>query len=194
MIELQNGFLTQPRRLAAGFAAGITEALIIVTPFEVVKIRLQQQRGLDHSQMKYQVLIFSYASQSCIIHRGKNISAKVHPKSKTCQTSQRKMQAYCHILVAIVLYTTLVLLLLLYKSSMLAESSIRGTNSKCCYMALGDSTGQFRQRALHSFLLSGKNVKHPNLYYTQDILNLTRFTSTKSSHLKAPKTILRTSS
>lgn len=41
--------------MAAGFAAGITEALLIVTPFEVVKIRLQQQKGLAYSQLKYHV-------------------------------------------------------------------------------------------------------------------------------------------
>lgn len=35
--------------------AGITEALIIVTPFEVVKIRLQQQKGLAKEQLKYKV-------------------------------------------------------------------------------------------------------------------------------------------
>ncbi len=33
--------------------AGITEALIIVTPFEVVKIRLQQQKGMAKEQLKY---------------------------------------------------------------------------------------------------------------------------------------------
>lgn len=43
------------RRAAAGFAAGITEALVIVTPFEVVKIRLQQQKGLAYNQLKYHV-------------------------------------------------------------------------------------------------------------------------------------------
>lgn len=47
------GKLTDGRRMAAGFLAGITEALIIVTPFEVVKIRLQQQKGLSKDQMKY---------------------------------------------------------------------------------------------------------------------------------------------
>ena len=41
--------------MAAGFSAGITEALIIVTPFEVVKIRLQQQRGLARDQLRYKV-------------------------------------------------------------------------------------------------------------------------------------------
>ena len=52
---LQNGKLTEGRRLVAGFSAGITEALIIVTPFEVVKIRLQQQKGLARELLKYKV-------------------------------------------------------------------------------------------------------------------------------------------
>ena len=33
--------------------AGVTEALILVTPFEVVKIRLQQQTGVDKAALKY---------------------------------------------------------------------------------------------------------------------------------------------
>lgn len=52
---LQDGHLTEGRRLLAGFCAGITEALIIVTPFEVVKIRLQQQRGMRKQDMRYTV-------------------------------------------------------------------------------------------------------------------------------------------
>ena len=52
---LQDGHLTEARRLLAGFCAGITEALIIVTPFEVVKIRLQQQRGMRREDMRYTV-------------------------------------------------------------------------------------------------------------------------------------------
>lgn len=39
--------------MAAGAMAGVTEALVIVTPFEVVKIRLQQQRGMAQELMKY---------------------------------------------------------------------------------------------------------------------------------------------
>jgi solute carrier family 25 citrate transporter 1 len=35
--------------------AGITEALLIVTPFEVVKIRLQQQKGCEKTGLKYKV-------------------------------------------------------------------------------------------------------------------------------------------
>ena len=60
---LQYGHLTEGRRLVAGFAAGITEALVIVTPFEVVKIRLQQQRGMQRELMKYRVS--SNVAQSC---------------------------------------------------------------------------------------------------------------------------------
>jgi solute carrier family 25 citrate transporter 1 len=37
----------------AGMLAGVTEAILIVTPFEVVKIRLQAQLGLDKAQLKY---------------------------------------------------------------------------------------------------------------------------------------------
>jgi len=49
----KDGKLSDARRMGAGFLAGITEALIIVTPFEVVKIRLQQQKGLCKDTMKY---------------------------------------------------------------------------------------------------------------------------------------------
>lgn len=54
-ILLQDGKLSDVRRMGAGFAAGITEALVIVTPFEVVKIRLQQQRGMSKELLKYRV-------------------------------------------------------------------------------------------------------------------------------------------
>lgn len=37
----------------AGLGAGVTEALVIVTPFEVVKIRLQSQVGMDKAKLKY---------------------------------------------------------------------------------------------------------------------------------------------
>ncbi|CAN6320363.1 unnamed protein product [Urochloa humidicola] len=40
-------------RLASGFGAGVIEALLIVTPFEVVKIRLQQQKGLSPDLLRY---------------------------------------------------------------------------------------------------------------------------------------------
>jgi solute carrier family 25 citrate transporter 1 len=47
------GKVSKPRGFLAGMAAGVTEAIIIVTPFEVVKTRLQQQRGLDKEKHKY---------------------------------------------------------------------------------------------------------------------------------------------
>eukprot|EP01023_Acetabularia_acetabulum_P002322 TRINITY_DN10916_c0_g1_i10.p1 TRINITY_DN10916_c0_g1~~TRINITY_DN10916_c0_g1_i10.p1 ORF type:complete len:310 (-),score=42.41 TRINITY_DN10916_c0_g1_i10:847-1776(-) len=53
LLRDKDGNLTDARRLAAGFSAGILEALVIVTPFEVVKIRLQDQKGLAKNQLKY---------------------------------------------------------------------------------------------------------------------------------------------
>ena len=50
----KTGKLTCTRRLAAGFGAGVLEAVAIVTPFEVVKIRLQQQRQVGQESVKYQ--------------------------------------------------------------------------------------------------------------------------------------------
>lgn len=51
----QDGKLTQGARLMAGLGAGVSEALLIVTPFEVVKTRLQQQKGTDKALLKYRV-------------------------------------------------------------------------------------------------------------------------------------------
>ncbi|XP_037420569.1 mitochondrial succinate-fumarate transporter 1-like [Triticum dicoccoides] len=47
------GKVSAQGRLASGFGAGVLEALVIVTPFEVVKIRLQQQKGLSTDLLKY---------------------------------------------------------------------------------------------------------------------------------------------
>lgn len=55
LLREKDGSLKSSSRMLAGFMAGITEALIIVTPFEVVKIRLQQQKGLSREAMKYKV-------------------------------------------------------------------------------------------------------------------------------------------
>jgi ABC-type nickel/cobalt efflux system permease component RcnA len=44
LLRDKDGKLSTGARMGAGFMAGITEALVIVTPFEVVKIRLQQQK------------------------------------------------------------------------------------------------------------------------------------------------------
>uniref|UniRef100_A0A0D6R083 Mitochondrial succinate-fumarate transporter 1-like n=1 Tax=Araucaria cunninghamii TaxID=56994 RepID=A0A0D6R083_ARACU len=51
--DSQTGKLSTSSRMMAGFGAGVLEALVIVTPFEVVKIRLQQQRGLAREVLKY---------------------------------------------------------------------------------------------------------------------------------------------
>lgn len=48
------GHVSKLGGFAAGLGAGVTEAILIVTPFEVIKTRLQQQRGLDKSLLKYQ--------------------------------------------------------------------------------------------------------------------------------------------
>ena len=54
-LTMQDGNLSNFKRAGAGFAAGITEALIIVTPFEVVKIKLQQQKGTSKELLRYKV-------------------------------------------------------------------------------------------------------------------------------------------
>ncbi|KAJ0979371.1 hypothetical protein J5N97_014845 [Dioscorea zingiberensis] len=51
--DSDTGHLSQRGRVASGFGAGVLEALLIVTPFEVVKIRLQQQKGLSPELLKY---------------------------------------------------------------------------------------------------------------------------------------------
>ena len=47
-----DGNLSNGRRMLSGMLAGVTEALCIVTPFEVVKIRLQQQKGTVNLQYR----------------------------------------------------------------------------------------------------------------------------------------------
>ncbi|KAL7136204.1 hypothetical protein ABFS83_10G013700 [Erythranthe nasuta] len=51
--DLETGKISHHGRMLSGFGAGVLEALVIVTPFEVVKIRLQQQKGLSHELLKY---------------------------------------------------------------------------------------------------------------------------------------------
>lgn len=53
MFRSSDGTLTDGARLGAGLGAGVTEAMVIVTPFEVIKTRLQQQRGLAKEALKY---------------------------------------------------------------------------------------------------------------------------------------------
>lgn len=55
MLRDEQGKLTNSARLMAGLGAGVSEALLIVTPFEVVKTRLQQQKGSDKALLKYRV-------------------------------------------------------------------------------------------------------------------------------------------
>jgi solute carrier family 25 (mitochondrial citrate transporter), member 1 len=64
----ENGELSTGRRMLAGFGAGVTEALVIVTPFEVVKIRLQQQKGLAMDQLKYKGTV--HCAQTIIKEEG----------------------------------------------------------------------------------------------------------------------------
>lgn len=51
--DSETGALSNRARVVSGFGAGVVEALVIVTPFEVVKIRLQQQKGLRPELLKY---------------------------------------------------------------------------------------------------------------------------------------------
>lgn len=51
--DSETGKVSNHGRLLSGFGAGVLEALAIVTPFEVVKIRLQQQKGLSPELFKY---------------------------------------------------------------------------------------------------------------------------------------------
>ncbi|XP_071693274.1 mitochondrial succinate-fumarate transporter 1-like [Rutidosis leptorrhynchoides] len=51
--DRKTGQISDGGRFVSGFGAGVIEALVIVTPFEVVKIRLQQQKGLSHELLKY---------------------------------------------------------------------------------------------------------------------------------------------
>ncbi|CAI8585663.1 unnamed protein product [Vicia faba] len=51
--DSETGKISNHGRLISGFGAGVLEAVVIVTPFEVVKIRLQQQKGLSHELLKY---------------------------------------------------------------------------------------------------------------------------------------------
>ncbi|CAH1424983.1 unnamed protein product [Lactuca virosa] len=51
--DSNTGKISDGGRFLSGFGAGVIEALVIVTPFEVVKIRLQQQKGLSQELLKY---------------------------------------------------------------------------------------------------------------------------------------------
>lgn len=51
--DAESGKLSLAGGFGAGLGAGVTEAVLIVTPFEVLKTRLQQQKGLDPAKLKY---------------------------------------------------------------------------------------------------------------------------------------------
>lgn len=51
--DKESGKVTSGSRLLAGLGAGVSEAVLIVTPFEVVKTRLQQQKGSNQALLKY---------------------------------------------------------------------------------------------------------------------------------------------
>eukprot|EP00299_Pterocystis_sp_00344_P012629 c608_g1_i1.p1 GENE.c608_g1_i1~~c608_g1_i1.p1 ORF type:complete len:293 (-),score=51.04 c608_g1_i1:61-939(-) len=53
LLKDKNGKVSNVGGFAAGLGAGMTEAVLIVTPFEVLKTRLQQQKGTDKATLKY---------------------------------------------------------------------------------------------------------------------------------------------
>lgn len=48
-----DGSSTPLRNMFSGLISGVTEAVLVVTPFEVIKTRLQQQHGMDKALLKY---------------------------------------------------------------------------------------------------------------------------------------------
>jgi len=64
----KNGKVSTMNGYLAGLGAGLTEAVLIVTPFEVLKTRLQAQKGLDKSKLKYQGPI--HAAQTILKEEG----------------------------------------------------------------------------------------------------------------------------
>ncbi len=60
-----DGHLDDKRRLLAGLGAGVTEAILIVTPFDVVKIRLQEQHGLDKVKAYHEQQVYKFCG-SCV--------------------------------------------------------------------------------------------------------------------------------
>jgi solute carrier family 25 citrate transporter 1 len=53
LVATADGSSTPLRNMFAGLISGVTEAVLVVTPFEVIKTRLQQQHGMDMSKLKY---------------------------------------------------------------------------------------------------------------------------------------------
>jgi len=53
LLQDKDGKVTLFKGFLAGLGSGITEAVLIVTPFEVIKTSLQKQKGMDSSKLKY---------------------------------------------------------------------------------------------------------------------------------------------
>ena len=59
----------------AGFGAGVTEALVVVTPFEVVKIKLQQQKArFLHSMLRF--VLITVAGKNAVLS-----SKRIRPRA-----------------------------------------------------------------------------------------------------------------
>lgn len=55
LFRKKDGSISSLGILASGMGAGVTEALLVVTPFEVIKITLQKQKGMALNTLKYKV-------------------------------------------------------------------------------------------------------------------------------------------
>jgi len=64
----KNGKVSTFGGLLAGLGSGITEAICIVTPFEVIKTRLQQQKGSNTENLKYKSAL--HCAQTMIKEEG----------------------------------------------------------------------------------------------------------------------------
>ncbi|EFQ92626.1 hypothetical protein PTT_10233 [Pyrenophora teres f. teres 0-1] len=57
LLALPDGSHPSQRLLLAGLAAGVTESILVVTPMEMVKIRLQSQKGAANPQRAIQIVL-----------------------------------------------------------------------------------------------------------------------------------------
>ncbi|EDU44171.1 tricarboxylate transport protein, mitochondrial precursor [Pyrenophora tritici-repentis Pt-1C-BFP] len=57
LLALPDGSQSSQRLLLAGLAAGVTESILVVTPMEMVKIRLQSQKRAANPQRAIQVVL-----------------------------------------------------------------------------------------------------------------------------------------
>ncbi|KAL4570967.1 hypothetical protein LXL04_017716 [Taraxacum kok-saghyz] len=68
--DANTGKISDGGRFVSGFGAGVIEALVILTPFEVVKIRLQQQKGLAQDLLNLPPLDFEAHNTSLVSGAG----------------------------------------------------------------------------------------------------------------------------